>query len=214
MFRITDPSTVVGYTKAAPGRLLERLASKVPVDQVIVEIGVFHGRSTLYLARGAAAGRRAHVHAIDPWDLPGTRYPAAWAAEKRNRSTFTLAETRASAEANIAGSPWADGVTLHRTFGADMGLEWRDFAGNWGDGIAPQVGLLHIDGNHEYPHPKADFEAWAPHLSPGAHVLFDDWVPACPGVLQAVRELEDEGRITPAVLGKGCRRLAVARFVK
>lgn len=205
-YLITNPADVIGYTKPAPGRLLERLAAKVPADQAIVEIGVFHGRSTLYLARGAAAGRRAHVHAIDPWDLPGTRYPAAWAAEKRNRSTFTLAETRASAEANIAGSPWADGITLHRAFGAELGATWGY--------TQTKVGLLHIDGNHEYPYPKADFEAWASHIADGAYVLFDDWVPACPGVLQAVKELEDEGRITPASLGKGCRRLAVTRFVK
>lgn len=203
-YRISDPTQAVGYTKPAPGRILERLAAKVPADQVIVEIGVFHGRSTLYLARGSAAGNRAPVHAIDPWDLPGERYPAAWAAEKRNRSTFTLSETRRSAERNVEGSPWADVVTLRRAFGAEAGAAW--------DG--PKVGLIHIDGNHEYPHPLQDFEAWAPHLAPSAHVLWDDWVPACPGVLQAVRELEDAGRITHAVLGKGCRRLAVSRFIK
>lgn len=204
MFSITNPADVIGYTKAAPGRLLERLASKVPADQVCIEIGVFHGRSTLYLARGSAAGSQAAVHAIDPWDLPGERYPAAWAAEKRNRSTFTLAETRRSAEANIAHSPWADVVTLHRGFGEVVGREWG----------GPKVGLLHIDGNHEYPHPLRDFEAWAPHLDIGARVLWDDHVRACPGVLQSVRELLAAGRITPPKLGRDCRRLAVTRFLK
>lgn len=193
---------VTGYTKRAPGQYLEAMAKSVPAELAIVEIGVFHGRSTLYLAKGSAAGNGAHVYACDPWNLPGERYPAAWVAERRNRSTFTLDETYESAKANIEGSPWASQVTMVKDFGVDLGKRW--------DG--PKVGLIHIDGKHDDGVPLADFLAWERHLVPSAVVVWDDHVRACPDVIAATDQLHREGKLTKARLAPGCRRLATSRY--
>lgn len=198
-----DFNAITGYTKPAAGKYLEAMAKSVPADLAIVEIGVFHGRSTLYLAKGASEGNGATVFAIDPWNLPGERYPAAWAAEKRHRSTFTLDETYESAKRNIEESPWADRVQMIRGFGVTEGERWN----------GPKVGLLHIDGNHEDDHPYNDFKAWQEHLVPSAVVLWDDWVAACPAVDRAIQRLVQERLLTPPRLAPGCRRLAVTRYV-
>lgn len=197
-----DFNAITGYTKPAAGKYLQAMASSVPADLAIVEIGVFHGRSTLYLAKGAYEGNGATVFAIDPWNLPGERYPAAWAAEKRHRSTFTLDETYESAKRNIEESPWADRVQMIRGFGVTEGERWN----------GPKVGLLHIDGKHDDGVPLKDFLAWEPHLVPSAVVLWDDHVPACPDVAAATSHLHAQGKLTKPFLAPGCRRLAVTRY--
>src|SRR5688500_2728947 len=57
---------VEGWFGLEEGRLLYRLAFEADPAGAIVEIGSWHGRSTIWLAAGAAAGRGASVIAIDP----------------------------------------------------------------------------------------------------------------------------------------------------
>ena len=38
-----------------------------------------------------------------------------------------------------------------------------------------RIGLLHIDGNHNYDHVKADLSAWANKVSPGGWIVLDDY---------------------------------------
>ena len=70
------------------------------------------------------------------------------------------------------------------------------------------VGLLFIDGDHEYPQPKRDFEQFQRWLADEAFVIFHDV--NMPGVWQSIRELEDEGRLE-MVKGTGllmvCKRI-------
>ncbi len=37
------------------------------------------------------------------------------------------------------------------------------------------IGLLHIDGNHEYEQVAADARAWTPRVKPGGFIVFDDY---------------------------------------
>jgi hypothetical protein len=201
---ITDPTQARGFTKEAPGAFLQRQAGKVWKEHAIIEIGVYFGRSLLYLARGAAEGLGAHVYGFDPYDLPGIRYPFAWTEEKAHRSLFTLAATREEAERNVTQNPWAAHVTLTRAFSEEAAESW--------DGLP--IALAHIDGHHGYEHVRGDFEAWSKHFTSHAVLAFDDYTKNCPEVVKAVNDLYAEGRITEPKLAKGCRRLAVARFVK
>jgi hypothetical protein len=203
--KILHPHQAKGLSSRAAGEHLERLARAVPAGQAIVEIGVFHGRTLLYLAKGSAEGNGAPVHGVDPWDLPGERYPSAWAAEKRHRSTFTLTETRETCHANIRNATFLGHVhiTTHRAFSTEFAAEW--------DG--PKIGLLHIDGNHNYPDALHDFEAWRPHLAPDAVVVWDDWDDKHPGVQQSVAELVLRGELTPPQSAPGAERLAVTRTI-
>jgi predicted O-methyltransferase YrrM len=57
---------VEGWLEPGEGRLLYRLAAEADPAGCIVEIGSWHGRSTIWLAAGAQAGRGARVVAIDP----------------------------------------------------------------------------------------------------------------------------------------------------
>lgn len=189
-------AALTGHTKPVAGRRLFELAKKVPQDQAIVEIGVFMGRSLCYLASGAKAGLGAHVWGVDPWDLPGERYPYHWLAERPTRHRFTKPETREQAEKNVAELK-LDNVTLVRSLSVDAGKVWEN----------PEIGLLHVDGDHRYEAVMGDWEAWSPHLAKGAVVCFDDHVKTCPDVMTAVAEIVASGELSPPI--QVTRRLAV-----
>lgn len=42
--------------------------------------------------------------------------------------------------------------------------------------LAPQLSLLHVDGNHRYDQVKLDVATWSPYLAPGGWLLLDDYV--------------------------------------
>src|SRR5690606_32065016 len=52
---------------------LYELASMVPEDEAIVELGTYRGASACWLGAGARDGLGAHVWTVDPHDLPGYR---------------------------------------------------------------------------------------------------------------------------------------------
>lgn len=69
----------------------------------------------------------------------------------------------------------------------------RDPAGPPAEPARP--GFVFIDSSHERDETMQSFEEWAPRLAPGGVVAFHDFGdPAYPGVEQAVRDLELQGR--------------------
>ena len=38
-----------------------------------------------------------------------------------------------------------------------------------------RIGLLHIDGNHDYRHVLDNTQVWAPFVRPGGWIIFDDY---------------------------------------
>ena len=198
---LLEPADVAGHTKPRAGRVLQRLAAKVVPPLAIVEIGVFKGRSAAYLGTGARAGAGAHVYAVDPWDLPGERYPYNWMEERPSRHAFTKPETREAAAQAIADLGLADTVTLIQGFSDVVGRTWE----------GPAIGLLHVDGDHRLHAVRADWHAWRPHLRRGSIVAFDDHVPTCRDVMTAVAELVAARQLAPPRMAT--RRLAVTRVL-
>lgn len=58
--------------------------------------------------------------------------------------------------------------------------------------VAQPINLLHIDTEHSYAMAEAEFEAYRPHLAPGAFVLFDDLHAMDDGVLEFFNSLPYE----------------------
>lgn len=158
-----------GLVSREVGERLAELASSVPADQAIVEIGSYRGKSTAYLASGAAVGYDAKVYAFDPWDLPGN---------VGGRFGFDQAETLAAfdRQIHIAGVQ----VSAEKAFSIDAARRWA----------GPKIGLLYIDGSHTEKDVRADWQAWRRHLAPDAILAFDDYgTIRNPGVAVVVHEL-------------------------
>ena len=179
--------SVEGWMSRDEIALLHDLAARVPREQCVVEIGNYRGRSTVALALGARDGRGADVVSIDPHvEFTGPR------GGRFGR------EDMAHLYANLARTGVGDRVRVVTLASAAVARAW--------DG--PRVGFLFVDGDHRYDAVRADFEAWRPHLAPGAVVAFDDCdyedVARCVGERVAAGELAPHG-------GAGKVRAFVAR---
>jgi predicted O-methyltransferase YrrM len=158
---------VEGQISADEVRLLFELARGVPPGRVIVEIGTYRGRSAVALALGSLAGPQARVYAIDPHApfvgvFGGHFGPEDQAALYRNL-------TRAGVGHVVA--------VLCATSQA-MARGWPE----------RNVGLLWVDGDHSEAGVRGDYQAWRPHLAPGAVLAFHD--ADAPGVAALLADLD------------------------
>lgn len=165
-----------GLTTLEACGVLKTLASNVPADQCIVEIGVFRGRSLLALAEGSAAGNDVPVLGVDPWTL-----------DRPSKDKYKSEETFTYVRKAVHASPCGNRITLRRDYGMRVAADWGD---------RPKVGLLYIDADHRRQPVLDDVKSWAPHLPPGAIIAFDDHHSDFPGVVQAVSELVASGELT------------------
>ena len=148
-----------GWLTEGQARMLYNAAAQVPDAQAIVEIGSHHGRSTVILGNGKSDAVR--LVAVDPYGDP------RWGGGEDAMEVF---------RSNLAARDLSD-VELIRSLGAEAGKAWE----------GANIGLLFVDGAHDYPSVSADLTAWWPHLSPSAIVLMHD-VYSSPGVTRAAFE--------------------------
>jgi predicted O-methyltransferase YrrM len=154
-----DPDWAVNRVLQIEGQMsreevaaLIHLAQGVPASQVMVEIGAYRGRSAVALGLGSRLGNEARIYSIDPHDcfvgvLGGTYGPLDLVCYYKN---LTDDLTRRQAES-------IDQI-------ADVGFRWK----------AQNVGLLFIDGNHQFRAVLDDFNAWLPCVVPGGIIAFHD----------------------------------------
>lgn len=193
MFNFEQLAELDGLISRDVGELLYSFAALVPSDQAIVELGSYRGKSTCYLATGAALDYHAPVYAVDAWseEVSAWRYAVLSALPSPVFEDFT-------AQLDKAGV--SDGVRIIRSL--------TTLAADLYDG--PPVGLLYIDGDHSRQAVLADFRAWRRHLAPHAVVIFDDFgVTKNPGVSLAVGDLEVSGELVDIDKLKS-ERLAIA----
>jgi predicted O-methyltransferase YrrM len=157
---------VEGWLGRREGRYLYALARVGSEKGVIVEIGSWKGKSTIYLAEGSRAGGGASVYAVDP-------HVGGPDQEKLGiRDVNTEAEFRE----NIRRAG-VDGLVIP-VVQASM-----DAVRGW----SKPIGLLWIDGDHRYESVRDDFVFWEPHVVEGGILAFHDtysW--------EGVRKLVDE----------------------
>lgn len=165
-----DPKDVPGLISEATGNTLYHLARRVPSRQLIVEIGAYQGRSTCFLAAGSMRGNKARVMSIDPWttgELPG---PTARGVHYLKQST-------------------EDAYHQHlKDCGIDALVDPIRSMSQHAPLPNKSIGLLWIDGAHDYESVKADIRRFTPLVARGGYVVIDDFRARSPGVDAAVRE--------------------------
>jgi predicted O-methyltransferase YrrM len=144
---------VQGWLTDAQADRLRAAAERVPAGGRIVEIGSYHGRSTIVLARATGA----EVVAIDP-HAGNDRGPQQW--------TGTSAEGEAdnrTFHANLARAGVAGRVRHVRQPSQDA-LE----------AVSGAVDVLYVDGAHRYAPAAADITRWGARVAPGGTLLVHD----------------------------------------
>jgi len=145
-------ATVEGWLNPSEGRILFRLAKQCSGRGVIVEIGSWKGKSTIWLGKGSKTGKRAQIHAIDPHT-----------GSPQHREAMGEVWTFEEFKRNIKNAEIDDIVVPHVNFSDAVAKEFEQ-----------PVELVFIDGLHEYEGVKTDFESWFPKVINGGRIAFHD----------------------------------------
>jgi hypothetical protein len=148
---LRDVPSIKGWLSRDAAVLLYDLARQV-THGCIVEVGSYRGRSTVALARGAAAGHGPRIYAVEPHE------PFVGA-----RGGEFGPEDRAAFFRNMVRTGAYKHVRLLNTKSEVVAPGWNE-----------PIGLLWLDGDHSYEGVRRDFDAWAPHLLPDCGVVLDD----------------------------------------
>lgn len=161
---------------------LSELASQVLPGNIIVEIGVYGGDSTVNLAYGARASN-VHIYSIDPFDSCLERQ-----IEEGDDSKYLAhLDTKPSQKEvsfYLKKQGVLDLVTLVKGFSEEVAENWN---------IQEPIGLLWVDGNHDRAY--EDLQAWKPYLGKNSIIAFDDSAGVSPrgNVVKAIEKiLEDK----------------------
>lgn len=145
-------TNVNGWLSDKEGEFLYNSAKNSVKGGVIVEIGSWQGKSTIYLGWGSKNGNGNHIYAIDP-HIGSSEHQISdqkiWTFEKFKE--------------NIKNAELNDIVTPIVLTSEEANKGWD-----------LPISLLWIDGAHEYEYVKKDFELWSPFLVEGGIIAFHD----------------------------------------
>ncbi|HHT9126524.1 MAG TPA: class I SAM-dependent methyltransferase [Candidatus Brocadiia bacterium] len=143
---------VDGWLTHKEGELLYKLAKNCTGEGVIVEIGSWQGKSTIWLGRGSKKGNKIKIYAIDP-------HTGASEHKERYGRVWTFEEFKK----NIKYAK-VDDITIPIVETSEVAAK------NFNE----PVELIFIDGAHEYELVKLDFELWFPKVIDGGIMAFHD----------------------------------------
>lgn len=143
-----------GWLTDKEGELLYNLAKNCKGQGVIVEIGSWKGKSTIYIAQGSKDGNKNKVYAIDP-------HIGSSEHQKKNKEVWTFDEFKQ----NIKNANVEDSITPIVKKSADAVND-----------INEPIEFIFIDGAHEYEYVKEDLDLWFPKVVNGGIIAFHDTI--------------------------------------
>ena len=196
---LTPIRSVEGWLRDEEAELLIHLTRRAVVEHAaaVVEIGSFCGKSTIVLARAAkTTGVDARIYAIDP-------HQGEVGADDTIAGVERLRPTFDRFLHNIEGAGVADAIEPIRRRSYEV--PWRR-----------PIGLLFVDGLHDYASVARDFFHFEPYLEHGGYVAFHDYGDDYPGVrtfvagLAADESFEEVARAASLVVLKKVAELPQA----
>ncbi len=141
---------IEGWLTDKEGLLLFNLAKRCKGRGIIVEIGSWKGKSTVWLAEGSKAGNNLKVYAIDP-HTGCSHHGKVWTFDEFKKNIET-------AEVDDLIVPI---------------VKTSEEAANY---FNEPVEFIFIDGAHEYELVKLDFMLWYPKVVNGGVMAFHDTI--------------------------------------
>ena len=162
---------IEGWFKLDEGAFLYKVAEGAfKMSDSVMEIGSYKGRSTYLLGEAAKrAGPDKRVYAVDPHEGD---------CGLKDRFADTFQEFRD----NMIRTGVSDQVVALKVKSKDVTC-------------TQELGLLFIDGLHDYENVKFDYEKFYPHVKSNGFIAFHDYEPPYPGVVKLVDEEIASGRI-------------------
>lgn len=164
---------VEGFFSKDQREFYTEMVKQLPDPCIVVEIGVYMGRSTIFLGQTLKeSGKAFTYHAVDHF-LGSVEHQ-----EDLQKRKINLYEKFVC---NIGNAGLIDDIIVHPEASHEA-VEL--FADQYFD-------FIFIDASHDYENAKADIQLWLPKLKVGGMLAGDDWVKGWPGIQQAVKEILD-----------------------
>lgn len=180
---LLEPGEMAGWSAFTP--FYDAVVAAAPPESTIVEVGVFCGKSLIYLAKAAkAANKGLRIFGVDTFKGSPEFAGRVW-FDGKPISECHPATIIAECIANLENHGVRDDVTLivsDSAKAADMFRQQECFA-------------VMIDAGHDYGSVVKDIMAWSGKVVRGGYLAGDDWE-GFPGVRQAVTECFAEGEYT------------------
>lgn len=176
-----------GLTERSACKRLATLASRVPKDQLIVELGAFRGRTTAWLAWGSEQGNGAPVLAVDPWDSLVVPEVDGYLEPQYDRGEYAALGTFKDFQDHLLACGANRKVIIHKATAVEAAERKRP----------PNVALLFHDALHTADAVEADLAAWVPHLAPKATVVLHDVAEERFGVLEGANRVLPDADFRP-----------------
>ena len=157
---------------------LFQLASDLPENAQVIEVGSWMGASTCFIA-GGLKGAQAKILAVDNFQgLSTCGEDAAWYNRhfRRLGSNSTLEIFQANFAA-LGFTPRSEPVVNDSLAAA------KQLAAKRGN-----IDFIFIDGDHSYEACQADIRAWLPFVKPGGVMAFHEFGSRADGVTRAIFE--------------------------
>lgn len=139
-------------------RLIDLILESKP--KVVVEIGVFGGKSLVPMALALRYNKMGKIFGIDPW--------------KESESIVGMNDVNKEWWGSINHEAIYEGLVSRI---AELKLEeYSELIKATSEEAAPipNIDILHIDGNHSEETSLFDVHKWAPLVSHGGYIIFDD----------------------------------------
>lgn len=145
---------IEGWLKDNEGELLFTLAKRCRGKGVIVEIGSWKGKSTIWLAYGSKSGKKIKIYAVDP-------HTGSSEHQKEKKKIWTFDEFKK----NIKEAGVEDLIIPIVKTSEEAAKRFNR-----------PVELIFIDGEHKYESVKMDFKLWFPKVVNGGIMAFHDTI--------------------------------------
>ncbi|HSX11229.1 MAG TPA: class I SAM-dependent methyltransferase [Chlamydiales bacterium] len=129
--------------------------------KVIVEIGVWGGKSLIPMAYALRENNEGIIYGIDPWE---SKESTEWVMEEVNRAFWEGANHHWVLEHLLGKIDQYGLVNQVRLFKSTSEAAPP----------IPEIDILHIDGNHSEHTSYIDVTKWTPFVKPGGWIIFDD----------------------------------------
>lgn len=149
---INQIDSIEGWLSRREGIFLYRLVRSLPINSVIVEIGSFKGKSTIWLGSSLKNKSGSILYSIDPHVGSPEIY-----------QEYQSVDTFPEFQKNLIRFRVKEKVKLIRKDSNTAVLDFKR-----------KINLLFIDGSHEYHQVYEDFQNWSPKIVPGGWVVFHD----------------------------------------
>jgi hypothetical protein len=150
----------IGWCSEQKGEFLVDLILKAK-PEIVVEIGVWGGKSLVPMARALKANKNGVIYGIDPWNPVESLKEVMEDANRNYWGQIDHLGTKQSLEQNIRNFSLEKNVVLIQSTSEDA---------------APiqGIGLLHVDGNHSEKMSYLDVTKWVPFVKSGGYIILDD----------------------------------------